>query len=241
MRLDVAQEKRGLTQQEFWLRKQLKLRTLGLAAVERSRKRQASRLTWLKAGDARTAFFQAKINSRRRKNFIHSLQTETSTVTAHEEKKAIAHDHFANLLGKKEERRCSINWEELDMPNLQNEGPDNPFSEPEIWAAVMASPTDKAPGPDGIWGTFFGACWNTIKDDVIAVFDHFYRLADGNFAEINTAMIVLIPKKDGANKMSECRPIILIHSIAILITKVLSMRLVVVIDRIISPAQTAFL
>ncbi|XP_073367969.1 uncharacterized protein [Aegilops tauschii subsp. strangulata] len=154
-------------------------------ALERSRKRQASRLTWLKAGDARTAFFQAKINSRRRKNFIHSLQTETSTVTAHEEKKAIAHDHFANLLGKKEERRCSINWEELDMPNMQNEGLDNPFSEPEVWAAIMASPSEKAPGPNGFSGTFFRACWGTIKNDVMAVFDHFYNLAEGDFAEIN--------------------------------------------------------
>uniref|UniRef100_A0A8R7K1C7 Reverse transcriptase domain-containing protein n=1 Tax=Triticum urartu TaxID=4572 RepID=A0A8R7K1C7_TRIUA len=53
-------------------------------------------------------------------------------------------------------------------------------------------------------------------------------------------MIELIPKKDGDTKMSEFRPIVLIHSIAKLITKVLSMRLVVVIDRIISPAQTAF-
>ena len=35
--LDVAQENRRLSQSEFLLRKQLKMRTLGLAAVERAR------------------------------------------------------------------------------------------------------------------------------------------------------------------------------------------------------------
>lgn len=63
-----------LTWSEFHLRKMLKLWIVGLAALERARKRQASRVAWLKAGDAKTAFFQAKICSRRRKNFIQSLQ-----------------------------------------------------------------------------------------------------------------------------------------------------------------------
>lgn len=45
LRLDVAQERRALTPSEFRLRKQLKQRLLGLAAVERARKRQASRVT----------------------------------------------------------------------------------------------------------------------------------------------------------------------------------------------------
>uniref|UniRef100_A0A8R7P1P7 Reverse transcriptase domain-containing protein n=1 Tax=Triticum urartu TaxID=4572 RepID=A0A8R7P1P7_TRIUA len=53
-------------------------------------------------------------------------------------------------------------------------------------------------------------------------------------------MIALLPKKDGATRMSDYRPISLIHSIAKLITKVLSMRLAAVMDKIISPAQTAF-
>uniref|UniRef100_A0A8R7PTN3 Reverse transcriptase domain-containing protein n=1 Tax=Triticum urartu TaxID=4572 RepID=A0A8R7PTN3_TRIUA len=53
-------------------------------------------------------------------------------------------------------------------------------------------------------------------------------------------MITLILKKDKATRINEFRPISLIHSIAQLITKVLSMRLASVIDRIISPTQTAF-
>lgn len=240
LRLDVAQEKRRLTDSEFQLRRQLKQRLLGLAAVERARKRQASRITWLRAGDAKTAFFQAKINSRKRKNFIYSLQREEVTATTHEDKASIAQDHFSDLLGTKQTRLCSINWAELDLPTVQNEGLDNPFSKPEVWAAIIASPAEKAPGPDVYSGTFFRSCWSTIKDDIMAVFDHFYRLAGGNFADLNTAVITLIPKKDGATRMGDFRPISLVHSISKLITKVLSMRLASVVDKIISPAQTTF-
>ena len=48
LRSDVAQERRQLTPREFWLRKTLKLKIVGLAALERVRKRQAARTTWLK-------------------------------------------------------------------------------------------------------------------------------------------------------------------------------------------------
>lgn len=49
MRLDIAQEGRQLSDDEDTLRAKLKLRVLGLAVLERSRRRQASRFIWLKA------------------------------------------------------------------------------------------------------------------------------------------------------------------------------------------------
>lgn len=69
LRLDIAQEKRQLTASEFNLRKMLKLRIVGLAALERVRRRQASRITWLKAGDAKTAFFSGQSMFQKKKKF----------------------------------------------------------------------------------------------------------------------------------------------------------------------------
>lgn len=118
LRLDTAQEKRTLTQKEFCLRKLLKSRVLGLAALERVRKRQASRLLWLKAGDASTKLFHAKMASRRRKNFIHTLQSESRTVSDHDDKAEVIHKHFCTLLGTKRSRQCTINWDELHLPSF---------------------------------------------------------------------------------------------------------------------------
>lgn len=151
------------------------------------------------------------------------------------------HDHFTKLLGTKERRTKSVDWDMIHLPRLQDgAGLDNPFTEDEVWAAICASPAEKAPGPDGFSGSFFRACWQTIKTDVMAVFHAFYHLAGGDFAALNHAMIVLLPKKDGATKLSDFRPISLIHSVAKLIAKVLSIRLGGVLDQLISPAQSAF-
>jgi hypothetical protein len=46
--LEVAQESRAITQQERDLIKALKMRILGLAAIEKCKARQKSRLTWLR-------------------------------------------------------------------------------------------------------------------------------------------------------------------------------------------------
>uniref|UniRef100_A0A453KG54 Reverse transcriptase domain-containing protein n=1 Tax=Aegilops tauschii subsp. strangulata TaxID=200361 RepID=A0A453KG54_AEGTS len=59
----------------------------------------------------------------------------------------------------------------------------------------------------------------------MAAFSQFYNLAGRNFAMLNTALVALLPKKDGASSVTDYRPISLIHSVAKLISKVLSMRL----------------
>lgn len=57
---------------------------------------------------------------------------------------------------------------------------------------------------------------------------------------MNSAFIDLLPKKDVATEMGHFRPISLIHSIAKIITKILSMRLATALKHVISPARTAF-
>ena len=56
-RLDIAQESRALSDAELTLRRGLKRRVMGLAVMERLRKKQASRITNLRDGDANTRFF----------------------------------------------------------------------------------------------------------------------------------------------------------------------------------------
>lgn len=62
MGLDQAQDSRDLTIAEIALRVFLKHKVLGLAAVQRIRIRQRSRLLWLRAGDAHSKLFFIKAN-----------------------------------------------------------------------------------------------------------------------------------------------------------------------------------
>ena len=70
LRLDIAQENRQLSPDERDLRARLKRRVISLAALERARKKQCSRIAHLTEGAATTKVVQRRINGRRRKNPI---------------------------------------------------------------------------------------------------------------------------------------------------------------------------
>ena len=100
-------------------------------------------------------------------------------------------------------------------------------------------PLERAPGPDDFIDKFFRVCWETMKEDIMEAFQKFYHVTDENFVELNTTLIAQIPK-EGATMLGHYRPISLIHSIAKVITKVMSMSLSNAIKHVISPAQSAF-
>jgi hypothetical protein len=62
-----------------------------------------------------------------------------------------------------------------------------------------------------------------------------------NFDLLNTANIILLPKKEGAERIEDYRPINLIHSVAKLFMNLLSLRLAPVMVDIISKCQNAFI
>lgn len=107
----------------------------------------------------------------------------------------MVHEHFQELLGESKSRPCSLNWEANGLPTLDGRGLDNPFCEVEVWAAVCASPAQKAPGPDGFSGTFFRTCWQIIKNDVMAVFHMFYSLSCGGFCDTQQCPDCVVAKE----------------------------------------------
>lgn len=170
LRFDLAREQRSLSNDERSFRRDLKLRILGLAVVMKARKRQTSRITWLKAGDANTKFFHLKVNGYRRKNFIHTLNTATSILSAHEDKENHLLEHFISIMGTRKQRTCTIDWDNIEMNQVEPNDLVLPFTEEEVWSAIRQSPTEKAPGPDGFTGAFYKSCWEIIKANVMECF-----------------------------------------------------------------------
>ena len=87
--------------------------------------------------------------------------------------------------------------------------------------------------------TFYHACWNMIKDDLLAVFQELY--SEGALVRsINATFLTLIPKKANANEVRDFRPIALVGSIYKIVAKVLANHFCTVLSGIISPTQNAF-
>jgi hypothetical protein len=173
LHLDIAQESRNLSQPELQLRRNLKDRVLGLAIVERARKKKASRITNLRESDANTKYFHLTMNARRRKNFIQRLRIGNMWRVKHEEKAAIIKDHFEAFLARPAQRTIDLDWDILNLPILDCSMINGPISEEEVHVALKQLPGDKALGLDGFTGAFYKACWEIIKADVMAVIHSF--------------------------------------------------------------------
>jgi hypothetical protein len=105
----------------------------------------------------------------------------------------------------------------------------------------FGSASDKAPGPNGFTGAFYKACWGIVKPEIMHVLHSFHTLRAAHLHWINSANIALIPKKDGAEDISDYRPISLIHAIAKYIAKMMAARLAPHMDSLVSNAQSAFI
>ena len=239
--LDVAQEHRDLTQAEYRLRLGLKRRLLGFAVIERARKKQASRITNIKEADANTKFFHRKINARRRKNHIHRLKKHNAWAVTHEDKESTIAEHFRHVMWRPEPRSCDLNWPILGYTPIDLSGLDDPFIEVEIHKAIKEMPIDKAPGPDGFTGKFFKSCWDIIKNDVVAAFNALHDSRNTHFNLLNSANVVLIPKKEGAEGIGDYRPISLVHGFGKIFSKVLAIRLWPLMQSLILTNQSAFI
>lgn len=133
LRLELAQEQRQLIQQETQLIKKLKSRLLGLTAIEKSRARQKSRLTWTRKGDANTKYFQLMANNRKKQNFIHTLQSSDGVVSSQQDKHKVIDDHFRGHVGTYTPCSCALNFHELGWQGRNLEHLELPFCKTRFW------------------------------------------------------------------------------------------------------------
>jgi hypothetical protein len=226
---------------EALLKHHLKSRILGLAAIEKSRARQRSRLTWIKKGDANTTYFHVMANVWKNKNHIVSLKNDTETVSSQSEKHRLTFEHFQHHIGTCCQRKCHINFAAIQWQPRQLQHLEIPFSEHEVHATIQAMPKMKAPGPDGFIGCFFKSCWLTIKNDLMSAVDQFYNMNQQGLHLLNQALVILIPKKPNEESISDYRLISLIHSFAKIMSKMLANRLAPELNKLISYSQNAFI
>ncbi|GKE66589.1 putative RNA-directed DNA polymerase, eukaryota, reverse transcriptase zinc-binding domain protein, partial [Tanacetum coccineum] len=113
-------------------------------------------------------------------------------------------------------------------------------SNEEIKAAVWDCGSQKSRGPDGFTFLFIKSYWELFKSDVEAAvrdfFDHF-AMPKG----ANSSFITLILKVANPIHIKDFRPISLIGVHYKIIAKILANRLVKVVDKVVSPEQSAFI
>ena len=156
----------------------------------------------------------------------------------------VAVDFYKNLFAKDPEPNFKLGqnfWEEEDkVSRNENELLIAPFSESEIKDVIFSCYAEGAPGPDGLSFLFYQKFWNLIKNDVVHLFNDFHR-GDLDLKRLNFALVTLIPKVGEATNMKQFRPINLLNCSFNFFSKLLTLRLTSVVQRIVAPTQSAFI
>ena len=85
-------------------------------------------------------------------------------------------------------------------------------------------------GPDGFPLAFWQFCWGFVKDEVMGFFKEFHKKR--RFVRsLNTTILVLVPKKGGADDLRDFRLISLVGGLYKLLAKVLANGLKKVVGR----------
>jgi hypothetical protein len=115
-----------------------------------------------------------------------------------------------------------------------------PFTIKEIEEALKDMDSTSAPGPDGFPVGFYRAFWPDLKALILEMFSNFHR-GDFNMRRLNYGMISLVPNLKEANNIRQYRPICVLNIDYKWFTKVLTMRLIPMADKLIGKNQTAFI
>ena len=98
----------------------------------------------------------------------------------------------------------------------------------------------KAPGLDGYPVIFYKQLWPTIWDDVIKAVTSFFCIRSMP-REVNSSLIVLIPKISNPTFVQHFKPISLCNMVYKIISKILVSKPISHFDKIISPVQLAII
>jgi hypothetical protein len=239
--VNFLEEFRDLSLVEWNFKRLLEDKLISLLKQQKAYWKQRGAIKWATLGDASMKFFHAQATTKYRRNLITQLQDDPGfVVTEHSEKANLIWLAFKERLG-------TSNFTSLgfDLSAHFSQGADwnnlvGNFTRSEIDAVVKGLPSDKSLGPDGFNTNFVKHCWSIICEDFYNLFDAFHS---GNIClqSINGSHITLIPKKDGAIKVPDYRPISLLNTSVKIITKLLANRLQIELPSLLHKNQYGFI
>ena len=191
-----------------------------------------------------TKYFHLIANGKHRKTRIFQLEDGEKIIKGDDELKKYITEYYHGLFGPSDASLLSLDESRRDdIPQVsvaEKQGLIASFSFEEVREAVFQMEHNKAPGPDEFPAEFYQVFWETIKDDLLAMFVDFHN-KKLPLHSLNFGIITLLPKKTEATQIQQYRPICLLNVSFKFFTKVACNRLTRIADNIIRPTQFAFM
>ena len=202
-----------------------------------------ARKKWLVDGDRHSRYFHQSAKSKSNRSSI--LRIKDASGIWIEDLQGIRHQFLQDFVCRFTTARESL----TRLPNSltstvvtaeENESLIKPVTDEEIHDAVFQMDPHKAPGSDGFGASFYQDHWASIKEPLCMAIKEFFRTSK-LLKAVNHTLIALIPKVANPVTTAQFRPISLCNTIYKIVAKILVNRMKPILQRIIHPAQSAFI
>ena len=203
---------------------------------------QRSRALWNKCGDRNTKFFHATANQGRRTNKIEGLRgADEVWYDQPEDIEREILEYFSSIFSTASPSLFATSLDAIN-PRVSvdmNVALLKKFSVMEVWKALHQMHPTKAPGPDSMSPIFYQKYWDVVGNSVT---NSILQLLNTGCMSNgwNETYICLIPKVSSPQKISKFRPISFCNILYKIVAKVLANRLKLILPKVISESQSAF-
>jgi hypothetical protein len=227
-----------LQKEEAELKKNLEL----WIDLEECQLRQKSKELWLQLGDRNNRFFHSSLKNRYGRNSIanlvdHEGNAMTDITKLRTQAPQFYHqlynqdsywNVFPKLIVKRKISPGAAEWLIREVTDM------------EIKSTLFQLNPDKAPGPDGFNAKFFQLHWDIISQDISKAVRYFFK--HKKFVrELNHTFLTLVSKSNNSSSLNDLRPIACCNLLYKIITKLLTNRLQMVINELVSLNHSVFL
>jgi hypothetical protein len=218
-----------------------------ISRVEEAFLKQKARNQWLQLGDQNSGFFHRVIKARQARNTINYICDDNGNrIKDIAGIKNIVENFYKRLLGSSTmvfSGDGAARIKHLISPIVSAEQAvllENSVSAEEIKSIFFSMKANKSPGPDGYTAEFFKSSWEVVGEDVVVAIQSFFD-SGMLLKEVNATILSLVPKRPNVSVMGDFRPIACCNVIYKCITKILSNRMLPLLDSMISRNQSAFI
>ncbi|XP_057441172.1 uncharacterized protein LOC130733113 [Lotus japonicus] len=199
---------------------------------------QKSRCLWLKFGDWNSKFFHTTTIVRRKRNKIEALLDDGGTLLTDFD---ALHDFTMNFFrhsymddgdGLALSTTCSFR----SIPVGRIDPIQASFYDVEVKDAIFGMGPLKALGLDGLQAVFFQSQWQNVGGSVTSFVEQCF-VDPSLITRVNDTLLVLIPKVEAPERITQYRPISLCNVIYKMVTKIITNRLRKVMSDLVAPNQ----